>query len=413
MTDITYKKERIIVIGGGASGLFAAYGALLANKDVFLLEKNEKLGKKIYITGKGRCNLSNYILPQEFINNVVVNQKFLMGAINVFSPYDTYSFFENNGLSLKVERGNRVFPTSDKASDVTKTLEKTILSMGATIRLNTEVKNILFENGKILGVLLSSGEKLYSDSVIVCTGGKSYPATGSTGDGYAFAKNVGHTIIPLKPALVGLELLGEDYQEMQGLTLKNVRLSALCNDKMLFSDFGEMLFTHFGISGPIVLSCSSNINRIDGKIKISIDLKPALDEKTLDLRLIRELSDNNGKEIASVIRSLVPSSMVKIILKRSSVKYNKKCAEIAKEERSRIIKVLKNFEFTVKNLRPIEEAVVTSGGINVKEINPKTMESKLVKGLYFAGEVLDVDAYTGGFNMQIAFSTGFIAGKNA
>ena len=413
MTDIIGKNNRIIVIGGGASGLFAAYGALLSNKEVLLLEKNEKLGKKIYITGKGRCNLTNYVLPQEFLNNVVVNRKFLTGAINIFSPYDCYSFFEDIGLPLKVERGDRVFPISDKASDVTKTLEKTILSMGAKIRLNTEVKSILYSEGFISGVLLTNGEKIYADSVIVCTGGKSYPSTGSTGDGYIFAKNVGHTIIPLKSALVGLELLGNDYQEMQGLTLKNVRLSAICNDKVIFSDFGEMLFTHFGISGPIVLSCSSNINRIDDRIKILIDLKPALDEKTLDLRLIRELSDNNGKEISNVVRSLVPSSMVKIILKRASIKHDKKCAEITKEERSRIIKVLKQFEFTVKNLRPLEEAVVTSGGINVKEINPKTMESKLVKGLFFAGEVLDVDAYTGGFNMQIAFSTGFIAGKNA
>ncbi len=413
MTDIMSENNRIIVIGGGASGLFAVYGALMSGNDVLLLEKNEKLGKKIYITGKGRCNLSNYVLPQEFLNNVVINQKFLMGAINVFSPYDCYEFFENNGLKLKVERGNRVFPLSDKASDVTKTLEKTILSLGAKISLNAVVKDILYDNGIVKGVILESGEKLYARSVIVCTGGKSYPTTGSTGDGYYFAKKVGHTIMPLKPALVGIELNGNDFQEMQGLTLKNVRLSAICNQKVVFSDFGEMLFTHFGISGPIVLSCSSNINRIDGKIKILIDLKPALDEKILDLRLIRELSDNNGKEISNVVRSLVPSSMVKIILKKANIRHDKKCAEITKEERGNIARILKNFEFSVKSLRPIEEAVVTSGGINVKEINPKTMESKLVKGLFFAGEVLDVDAYTGGFNMQIAFSTGLIAGKNA
>ncbi len=413
MTDIIQEKNRIIVIGGGASGLFAAYGALLSGNEVLILEKNEKLGKKIYITGKGRCNLSNYVLPQEFLNNVVVNKKFLMGAINVFSPYDCYSFFEDNGLQLKVERGNRIFPLSDKASDVTKTLEKAVLSLGGKIKLNTEVADILYNDGIVNGVVLQSGEKIFARSVIVCTGGKSYPSTGSTGDGYRFAKKVGHTVTPLKPALVGLELLGNDYQEMQGLTLKNVRLSAVVNQKVIFAEFGEMLFTHFGISGPIVLSCSSNINRIEEKIKIFIDLKPALDEKTLDLRLIRELTDNNGKEVSNVIRSLVPSSMVKIILKRANIRHDKKCAEITKEERNAIVRVLKNFEFMVKGLRPIEEAVVTSGGINVKEINPKTMESKLVSGLYFAGEVLDVDAYTGGFNMQIAFSTGLIAGKNA
>lgn len=402
--------HRVIVIGGGAAGMFAAYFAAINQKEVILLEKNEKLGKKLYITGKGRCNLTNNVSAEEFFPNVVSNAKFLYGCINSFSPEDTIEFFTSNGLNLKTERGNRVFPLSDKASDVTKTLEKLLIRAGVDIRLNTEVKNLIIENDKIIGVNTETGTIL-CDAVIVCCGGVSYPLTGSSGDGIKFAKKVGHTIIDLKPALVGIELSGTEYSQAQGVSLKNVSLCARYNDKILFNEFGEMLFTHFGVSGPLVLSCSSIINRKNlSDVKLYIDLKPALTFETLENRLIREFSDNNYKDIATVMRSLIPKALIKIILVKSGVPLTKKCCEITQKERQTIVKVLKRLEFNVKKLRPIEEAIVTAGGVSVKEINPKTMESKLVKGLHFAGEVLDVDAFTGGFNIQIAFSTGYAAG---
>ncbi len=406
--------RKVIIIGGGASGMLAAYSAALSGKQVLILEKNEKLGKKIYITGKGRCNLCNDIPVCDFFNYVVSNPKFLYGALNSFSPQDTIDFFEKLGLQLKIERGNRVFPLSDKASDVTKILEKALLSKGVEIRLNTKVKEILTEKNKVIGVRTSVDEKLYCDSVIVCTGGISYPLTGSDGDGYNFASSFGHFITPLLPALVGLELKGNDFIEMQGVSLKNVSLSAKIGDKTIFNEFGEMLFTHYGISGPIVLSCSSVINKkISNGIDVYIDLKPALSKETLDNRLIREFKENNVKELSSVMRSLLPKSLIFSVLRQARVSANKNCSEITLAERERLVYSLKNLKFTVKKLRPIEEAIVTAGGVNVKEINPKTMESKLVKDLFFAGEILDVDAFTGGFNLQIAFSTGYVAGKNA
>lgn len=404
--------HKVVIVGGGAAGMIAAYASAQSGNETILLEKNEKLGKKIYITGKGRCNLTNSISANDFFNNVVTNPKFLFSAINSFTPQDTYNFFENIGLSLKIERGNRVFPASDKASDVTKSLERALLQLDVDIRLNVIVLGLSVNGGVINGVKTDKG-LIQCDSVVVCTGGASYPLTGSTGDGYNFAKDVGHNVLNLLPALVGIELCGNDYLEMQGLSLKNVALTAKFNDKIVYNDFGEMLFTHFGISGPIVLSCSSKINKLNlSQVKIYIDLKPALNRETLDNRLLREFKDNNTKSISVVLRSLLPKSLIDCVLRKAKIASNKRCSEITVSERANLVYSLKNLEFVVKKLRPLEEAIVTSGGVDVKEINPKTMESKLIKGLFFAGEVLDVDAYTGGFNLQLAFSTGYAAGTH-
>ena len=405
--------SKVVIIGGGASGMMAACASAKKGNQVILLEKNEKLGKKIYITGKGRCNLTCAVDNAEFLNNVVKNPKFLFGAINTLSTKDTIDFFENNGLKLKEERGKRIFPNSDKASDVNKTLENLLKKLNVEVLLNTSVEKIIVKENKVVGVKTDAGEIL-CDSVIVCTGGVSYPLTGSTGDGYKFASLNGHTIIEPKPALVGIELKGSDFIDLQGLSLKNVKLSAMLDKKILYSDFGEMLFTHYGISGPIVLSCSSVINKQNlNQVKILLDLKPALDYNTLDNRLIREFKENNIKNISTMMHSIVPKSLIDLILRRANVKQNKNCSEITAVERQNIIFALKNLEFNILKLRPIEEAIITSGGVSVKEVNPKTMESKLTKGLFFAGEVLDVDAFTGGFNLQIAFSTGYLAGLNA
>ena len=405
--------RKVIVVGGGASGLMSAIWSAKCGNEVILLESNEKLGKKIYITGKGRCNLSNYSDVQDFIKNVVSNPKFLFSSLNSFSPHDTYNFFEESGLKLKVERGNRVFPASDKASDVTKTLEKLLNFYNVKVMLNTKVLSIIEEKGVAKGVKTES-EVIKSDSVIVCTGGISYSSTGSTGDGYSFAKNLGHNVVSLVPSLVGLELKGGDYSSLQGLSLKNVSLSCSLDGSIIHNSFGELLFTHFGVSGPLILTLSSLINRKElNNCYISIDLKPALDEKTLNDRILRDFSENLSKSIINVIPKLVPKSMSEVVLSRSKIRFDKKCCEITKEERERLIYTLKNFTFFVRALRPIEEAVVTAGGVDVKEVNPKTMESKIVKNLFFAGEVLDVDAFTGGYNLQIAFSTGYIAGNNS
>lgn len=405
--------HKVIIVGGGAAGMFAAIFAVKNGSEVLLLEKNEKLGKKIYITGKGRCNLTNDVSAREFFDFVVSNPKFLYGAINAFPPQAAKDFFEENGLKLKTERGNRVFPASDKASDVTKTLEKVMRDSGVSVRLDTEVKAIITDGGKVTAVKTDKGTE-YCDSAVVCTGGASYPLTGSTGDGYVFAKAVGHTIVKPKASLVGIELKDNDIYDLQGLSLKNVALKAVSDGKTVYEDFGEMLFTHYGISGPIVLSCSCLLNGLDLKtVKLCLDLKPALDEKTLDNRLIREIDAAKGKEIKTVARSLAPSSLVPFVLKRAKIFPDKKCGELTREERRKLVSVFKNVEFQPRELRPLSEAIITAGGVNVKEINPKTMESKIIKGLFFAGEVLDVDCFTGGFNLQTAFATGFVAGKNA
>ena len=400
------------VIGGGAAGLVASLTAAQKGNNVILLEKNEKLGKKIYITGKGRCNLTNYVDVNEFLQNVVTNPKFLYGALNSFSPKNAFDFFVENGLKLKVERGNRVFPESDKSSDVIRCLEKLLVNNSVDIRLNTSVLSV--DRFDDTFVVITEKGKILCDSLIVCTGGVSYPLTGSTGDGYNFAKNFGHNIKPLKPSLTGFDLLGNDFKPLQGLSLKNVSITIKQKDKVLYNDFGEMLFTHFGVSGPIILSASCLINKCDfNNMKLFIDLKPALSIDVLNQRLIREFSSNTQKNVGNVLRTVVPKTLVDVVLSSAGVDFYTSCSTITKAQRMALVSSLKNLCFDIKGLRPIDEAIVTSGGIDVKEINPKTMESKLVSNLFFAGEVIDVDAFTGGFNLQIAFSTGYLAGLNA
>lgn len=406
----------VSIIGGGASGLIAAYAAAKNNNDVTVFERNEKCGKKIYITGKGRCNVTNCVPPYEFLKNVVNNPKFLTSAINNFSSEDLMSLLEEGGLKLKVERGNRVFPISDKASDVTKCLEKLCLKAGVKFVFNAKVTKIQVINSTVSGIIAEIDGKTKSfdaDKVIVCTGGVSYPSTGSTGDGYSFAKSVGHGVIEPKPALCGINLKGKFFASLQGLSLKNVSLTAFHEGKKLCSYFGELLFCHFGISGPIVLTVSSLINRLDlNSVKLVLDLKPALTVETLNDRLLREFSAAQNKSVKSVMRSLLPVSLIDEVLKRAGLDGDKKVNSVSKTERNSIVAVLKNFEMFPCGLRSFNEAIVTSGGVNIKEINPKTMESKLVVGLYFCGEVLDLDAVTGGFNLQIAFSTGYAAGSS-
>ncbi len=403
---------KTIIIGGGASGMLCAYFRSLNNEKVILIEKNEKLGKKLYITGKGRCNLTNDVEVESFLNNVVSNPKFLLSSLYSFTPENTISLFEKLGLKTKTERGNRVFPLSDKSSDVIKVLENALIKNAVDIRLNTEVISILSENGEIKGVK-TANETILCDNVIIATGGISYPSTGSTGDGYKFAKSVGHTVTKLYPSLVGINLDGDDFKPLQGLSLKNVNLSATVSKKLVYSEQGEALFTHFGISGPLVLTLSALINRQDfSKIIISFDLKPALTEKQLDLRILRDFDTYKNKEFKNSLDMLLPKKLIPLVIKRCNINEYKKVNEITVEERQRLVTAIKSLTFSVNSLRGFNEAVITSGGVKVSEINPSTMESKLVKGLYFIGEVLDVDAFTGGFNLQIAFSTAYSAGNS-
>lgn len=400
-----------VVIGGGASGLMAAYSAAKAGNRVTLLEKNEKLGKKIYITGKGRCNLTNDCLPDEFLANVVRGEKFLRGAAYRFPASATMQFMEEYGLALKTERGNRVFPVSDHASDVTKTLERACRAHGVEIRLNTAAESIAIADRSVQGVVTEEG-LLPAQNVIVATGGLSYPSTGSTGDGYGFARKAGHAIVPCVPSLVGLN--AEGVSSAQGITVKNCVLTARRGKTMLFSELGELLFTHYGISGPLVLTLSARINRLPlGEISVSVDFKPALSEQKLDERLQTDLALRAKEQMKNVMRGLLPAGLVSLVLDAASVPADRRANSLTREERLRIVQTLKGYPIVVRSLRGFEEAVITSGGVNLKEIAPKTMESKFVKGLYFCGEVLDLDAYTGGFNLQIAFSTGYLAGIGA
>ncbi len=404
--------SKVAVIGAGAAGLTAAYFAAKNGNEVTVFEKNEKSGKKIYITGKGRCNVTHECTPDEFLTNVVSNPKFLTGAIYAFSPERCVKFFEDGGLPLKLERGNRYFPVSDKSSDVIKCLEKYCKSAGVSFNFNEQVKKITLLHSTISHIITVKGEYSF-DKVIVCTGGLSYPATGSTGDGYNFAREAGHHIVQIKQGLCGLNLKGDYFKQMQGLTLKNVNLSVFFGNKKIKDFFGELLFTHFGISGPTVLSASSIINRLDLKqVKLSLDLKPALGDKALDKRLIRDFENYKNKTIANCLKELLPVALIGETLKRSGISVEQKVNGVTKAQRAAIISAVKNFEMNVASLRDFTEAIITAGGVDVKEINPKTMESKLVKGLYFCGEVLDLDAFTGGYNLQIAFSTGYAAGTN-
>lgn len=408
--------NKVIVIGGGAAGLMAAGVAAENNSEVLIIEKMNKVGRKILITGKGRCNVTNFCDNEEFIDNMTKNPRFMYSAINNFSCYDTVAFFENSGLKTKVERGNRVFPESDKASDVLNALIKYCKENRVTTKTNTAVKELIIENETVKGVITSDGEKIYADKVIITCGGLSYKGTGSSGDGYALAKSAGHSVTKLIPSLISLNSNDAFCKELQGLALKNVSISVVDNNSNteIYSDFGEMLFTHFGISGPIVLSASAHMRDIkDGKYTVYIDFKPALDEETLDKRILKDLSENINKDLINSLDKLLPLSSISVIINKAKVNPRKKCNSITVEERKRLVNVIKHFSVDVSSFRDINEAIVTSGGVNVNEINPKTMESKLIKGLYFAGEVLDLDAYTGGFNLQIAFSTGHLAGISA
>lgn len=401
-----------LVVGGGAAGLLAATFAAAGGIDVTVIERNSRMARKVMITGKGRCNVTNFCSVQEFIANVPGNGRFLYSALSAFTPQDLMVFLEENGLSLKVERGNRIFPSSDKAVDVVDTLVKAARNSGVRF-LQGRAVELIIQNG-CKGVILETGERLAADAVIVATGGMSYPLTGSTGDGYKLAKQAGHSIVPPKPSLIPLES-GDSYcKDMQGLSLRNcgLKVEETGTGKVVYEDFGEMLFTHFGVSGPMILSASSHLRSIKaGQYRLLIDLKPALTAKLLDIRLLRELEDNKNSDFGNMLRSLLPHKMIPVVSRLSAIPSDKKCHDITREERGRLTALLKAFPVHIAGVRPIEEAIVTAGGVNVKEIQAKTMESKLVKGLYFAGEVLDVDAYTGGFNLQSAFSTGAAAGR--
>lgn len=393
--------------------MMAAIHAGELYEDVTVFEKNEKLGKKIYITGKGRCNVTNYADTNTIFKNINRNSKFLYSSIYGFDNTMVYSFFEENGCPLKVERGERVFPVSDHASDIIKTLTKALEKRNVKIRLNTNVKELIIESGICKGIILSNGDKLYADKVIVCTGGLSYPTTGSNGDGYRFAKKAGHTVIDTKPSLIPI-VTGETWvPKLQGLSLKNVELKLISDGKTVYKDLGEMMFTHFGLTGPLVLSASAYYVAEMSKNKntlISIDLKPALDEETLDKRILKDFQTYQNKQFKNALDDLLPQTLIPVIVELSGINPYKAVNEVTREERKGLAALLKNLTVTPVGTRPIEEAIITSGGINTKEINASTMESKLIKNLYFAGEVIDVDAMTGGFNLQIAWSTGYLAG---
>ena len=400
----------VAVIGGGPAGIMAAATASLYGNKVILFEKNDFLGKKLLITGKGRCNVTNNAPIEEFIKNVPVNGNFLYSAFYSFTNQDLIELLKNLGIETKVERGNRVFPTSDKAKDIVNALVKYALDSGVKI-VKVPVLKIIKNDDGTLTVVLKDKRGVKCESVVVATGGASYPLTGSTGDGYKFAKELGHSIVDLKPSLVPLTVNENHVKNLQGLSLKNVSVTLMSNGKKVYDDFGEMLFTHYGLSGPIILSASSHMRKNDN-YEISIDLKPALDEQTLDKRILKDFEQAKNKDFANSLDNLLPKKLIPVIVELSKIPPHKKVNEITKDERKYLVSLLKDFKFSVKGFRPIEEAIITSGGVNVKEINPKTMESKIVPGLFFAGEIIDVDAYTGGFNLQIAFSTGYLAGKN-
>lgn len=406
----------VIVIGAGAAGLMAAGQAAMGGAKVTLLEKNDRPGSKILITGKGRCNLTNAADSQEFIKNIPGNGRFLYSAFDIFNNQDLIGFFHDLGVKTKVERGDRVFPESDKAGDVVEALTRFCREQGVSIVYQHAVKELTQQNGVITGVITGSGENYRADRVILATGGASYPGTGSTGDGYTLARELGHTIIPLKPALVPLETAEDWVKELQGLTLKNVRAAAISDSKIIAEEFGEMIFTHFGISGPIILTLSRKIAQMMEKgryIKVSINLKPAISAEQLDKRIQRDFTAVQNKLFKNSLGELLPKSLIPVVVNLSCISGDKPVHQVTKEERHKLVNLLQALEVTVTGTRSIKEAIVTAGGVSVKEINPRTMASKLVSGLFFAGELIDVDAYTGGFNLQIAFSTGYMAGRAA
>lgn len=404
---------KIVVIGAGAAGLLCAAKSALQGNDVTVIEKMERPARKLMITGKGRCNVTNATFElEDLISYVPTNPRFLYSAFSNFMPYDTMALFEELGVPLKIERGNRVFPESDKAVDIVDALANYCKSSGAQMIRGT-ARAFEYDGNKITSVILEDKTKIPCDKVAVCTGGKSYPLTGSTGDGYALAKSVGHTVTEIKPSLVPLVCSNHFIPKLQGLSLKNISISLLENEKKIYSDFGEMLFTHYGLSGPVILSASSHIRNMGKKqYKVIIDLKPALDEQALDKRIQRDFTELSNKDFINSLNKLLPKKLIPVIVLLSGISPSAKVNQITKEERYKLVHLIKNFEVNISGFRPVEEAIVTSGGINVKEIDPRTMKSKIMDNLYFAGEVIDVDAYTGGFNLQIAFSTAVLCAEN-
>lgn len=412
----------VVVIGGGAAGMIAAITSAKEGNSVILVEKNNSLGNKIKITGKGRCNLTFDGDLEDFKSNIVKNYKFMYSSFNNFNNNDVVSYFNSLGVQTKVERGGRVFPVSDKAEDIVNALKNELEKYNVKVIYRKTLEDLILKENKVVGAKLSDGTKLDSDKCIIAVGGKSYPTTGSTGDGYDIAKRYGHEIIDIKPGLVPLKSEDKLCKDLQGLSLKNISFKLIeKNGKVIYEEFGEMLFSHFGITGPVVLSASSKLNRVenvDEKIKTHeifgvVDLKPALDIDVLDKRLCRDFEKYSNKEFKNSLNDLLPQKLIPIVISLSGIDESKKVHQIKKEERKKLVEILKNLKVCISGFMPIDMAIVTSGGIDVKKINPKTMESKIVKGLFFAGEVLDVDAYTGGFNLQIAFSTGVAAGKNS
>ena len=430
-SPIGHRKEfvldKVIVIGGGPAGMMAAITAKENKNDVLIIEKNNQLGKKLLITGKGRCNITSSLEMEDFIKNTPGNGMFLYSAYQQYTNQDIIQFLKQQGLEVKEERGNRIFPVTDKSVDVLKCFTKRIKELDIDIKYNTKVVEILTEmvdgESTVIGVRTDK-EIINANKVILATGGKSYPLTGSTGDGYQLVEKLGHSITKIKPSLVPLEVYDKaECKELQGLSLRNVEIKLIDIEKhkQIYEDFGEMVFTHFGVSGPTILSSSAhlvrykNIDKLfhEKKIVLKIDLKPALDEKKLNDRILRDFEDAKNKQFKNSLDKLLPQKLIPAVITRSKINPNKKVNEITKKEREQLIKEIKDFEIIIKGFRPIEEAIITSGGVNIKEINPKTMESKKVKGLFFAGEIIDVDSYTGGFNLQIAYSTGYVAGLNA
>lgn len=412
---------KVVVIGGGPAGMMSAITSAENGNDVILIEKMSSLGRKLLITGKGRCNITSSLNIDDFIKNIPGNGMFLYSSFKNYTNKDIIEFLKSEGLEVKEERGNRIFPITDKSLDVLKCFTKRLKELKVEIKLNTKVEQIIIKDNIAIGVKTEK-ETIKADKIILATGGKSYPLTGSTGDGYKIAKQLGHTLTDIKPSLVPLEIYDKNIcSKLQGLSLRNVKIEILdiTKNKSIYQDFGEILFTHFGVSGPIILSSSAHLVRyknIDELLKnrniiLKIDFKPALTEEKLNERILRDFNEIKNKQFKNSLDKLLPQKLIPVIIEKSGINSNKKVNEITKEERKGLVKLLKNFIIEIKGFRPIEEAIVTSGGINIKEINPKTMESKLINGLYFAGEIIDVDAYTGGFNLQIAYSTGYTAGK--
>lgn len=405
--------SKVLIVGGGAAGMLASIFSARNGHEVHVYEKNEKLGKKLYITGKGRCNLTNACDMDALFASVRTNSRFLYSAFYGFTNQDTMAFFEEEGLKIKTERGERVFPLSDRSADVLDTLRRSMRRAGVEVHLNTEVKDIIVEAGEARGLILSDKTRIEGDAVIVATGGLSYPVTGSTGDGYRFAKEAGHKVTDCIPSLTPFNIREQFVKDLQGLSLKNVELRICNGKKEVFREFGEMMFTHFGITGPLVLTASSYVGTLAAKqeLKAVLDLKPALSEEQLDQRILREFDANPNKSFKNVIGSLFPAKLTPVMIGLSGIDQDKKVHDISREERQGFVKLTKSLPMTVTGLRDYKEAIITKGGVAVKEINPSTMESKFVKGLYFIGEVLDLDAVTGGFNLQIAWSTAYAAGN--